>query len=167
MLCRSLMQPPPHISAFHSPEAKWYRNAAVPVFHVVREGCTDLWHMKLHKGKALGNGIKSQVPIRENGRVKSKFPSWTPSSWEREKLCHLNCSSWDAYAPVNHCPVAPHARIFHPSEYPSTFCSLNTVIISPKDRQKGYFSAPSPYSLHSYLHESNGTYSVLWDTASI
>lgn len=56
------------------------------------------------------------------------------------------------------------------AEYPSTFLSLNTDIISPKDGQKWYFSAPPSCGLHSWqnhLHESSGTFSLLQGTVSI
>lgn len=129
-----------------------------PLTHeITQRGAVRKWYKtpSAHERKRKGKG---QISFMNSLPLK------------REKLCHLHCSLWDKYAPVSHLPVAPYARICHSSEYPSTFHSLSTDIISPKDGQKGYFSAPSPCSLQdwwNHLHESSGTYSVLWDTASI
>lgn len=96
-----------------------------------------LWHMRLHKGKPLGNGTKPQVSIREKGRVKTNFLHELPPSQERERnsaTCTVHHEI--EYAPVNHLLVALHARICHPNiwkaEYPSAFLSLNTVITSQR-----------------------------------
>lgn len=72
--------------------------------------------MRLHKGKSLGNGTKTQMSMREKGRVKINFLPKLPLSWEREKPWHLHYLAYEEYAPGNHLPVAHHEWICHPSD---------------------------------------------------
>jgi len=64
---------------------------------------------------------------------KYKFPSRTLPQ-ETKKPCQMHYLAREEYAPGIHLPLAHHGRICHPSEYPSTILSLNTDIISTKNR---------------------------------
>lgn len=83
-----LTKPSTSQSAFHGPETECCRNVAVPVLSIIRHDYIDFWHVKLHRGKPLGNGTKKKPKHLWKGGKKvgqRNFIPELPPSQERDK----------------------------------------------------------------------------------